>query len=360
MIHGPYVTILVAAMDRARRAVASLAQERMWFLQQWETRSPAHNVLLARRLRGPLDPAALRGTLAALARRHEALRTRFELAGDVLQQVVLPDADLPLVVRDVPEAELRRVVREEHGRGFDPTRAPLARASLLRLAAHDHVLLLNVHHLVFDEWSAGVLGRDLGRLYAAAAAGEPCALPDLPRQYADYAAWEREWMAGPEARRQLEHWCRALAGAPPVLDLPLDRPRPPARTDRGSSCPVSLPPDLAAGLARLGGQAGCTPFATLLATFALLLHRWSGCADVVIAVPVANRVDARYRDVIGLFTNTLPLRVRVDGEEDGLALLGRVREAVLEGLANQQAPFDHVVRAAGQRRDASIPPLAGR
>jgi amino acid adenylation domain-containing protein len=342
----------------------SFAQQRLWFLDRMEPGTAAYNLPFALRFRGALDAGALRLALEATVRRHEALRTTFHAAAGEPVQTVSPPAPFPLEeadLRGLPErereAELPRRAREEAGRPFDLAAGPLLRAALLRLGERDFALLLGMHHIVADGWSVGLLIRELAALYDASARGEASPLPELPVQYADYAAWQRAWLRGDVVREQLAYWRERLAGAPPTLELPLDRARPAVVGARGGAVPFALSPEATGALRRLARRAGATPFMALLAAWQLLLSRYSGQDDVVVGVPVAGRTRRETEGLIGFFVNTLALRTDLSGDPTVGELLARVREGVLGAHAHQDLPFERLVEELGARRDLAHTPL---
>jgi amino acid adenylation domain-containing protein len=328
----------------------SFAQRRLWFVHQLEPDSPSYNVTTALWLSGNLDAAALERSLATIVGRHEALRTTFRLADGEPVQVVVPDLRLELTVADrsgVPpdgrEAEVRRLIQEEVRRPFDLERGPLLRARLIRLAPDEHALILNVHHIVFDGWSAGVLSRELSECYRAFATGETPRLPELPVQYADYAVWQREWLTGEAFEPQLAYWRGQLAGAPAVLELPTDFPRPRVQSYRGATEKRLLSRGLLEKLEGLSRQEGATLFMTLLAGFQLLLSRYTGQEDIVVGSPIANRTRSELEHLIGFFVNSLALRTDLSGDPSFRALLRRVRGVALDAYAHQDIPFERLV-----------------
>jgi amino acid adenylation domain-containing protein len=345
----------------------SFAQQRLWFLEQFAPGTSVYNVPTALRWPGPLNVAALERALNEILRRHEVLRTTFSADPEgqgTPVQVVVPSLDLPLTVADltsVPaaarEAEAARVSVEEFARPFDLSRGPLLRALLLRLDDADHVLALTLHHIVTDGWSMGVLLRELGALYAAFAAGRPSPLPDLEIQYADFACWQRRWLQGELLESHLAYWRSHLEGAPAVLELPTDRPRPPVVSFRGATQALLLPPELTRGLEDLSRCHGVTLFMTLLAAFSVLLHRYSGQDDVVVGTPIAGRTRAEVEPLIGFFVNTLVLRTSCAANPRFEELLGRVRETTLGAYAHQDLPFEKLVEELQPERALSYNPL---
>jgi amino acid adenylation domain-containing protein len=325
----------------------AFAQQRLWFLEQLEAVGPAYHLRLPVRLRGRLDVAALRRALAALSARHEALRTTIVTVGGEPRQAVHGDLPLPLAEEDLAgadDAALRGRLATLAAGPFDLARGPLCRATLLRLGPDDQVLLLVTHHLVSDAWSSGLLFRDLAALYAAECSGVPAVLPALPLQYADYAAWQRDRLRGPRLQAELDYWRSRLAGAPDLLDLPTDRPRPPAQTFRGSRYSRPLAPADLAALQSLAATGGATLFHVLLTGFQWLLARWSGQHDVVVGTPVAGRPRVELENVAGFFANTLALRTAFDPDATFGDTLARVRRDVLGDLSHQDVPFEELVR----------------
>ncbi len=358
----PLVPLLPAL--RGGPLPVSFAQQRLWFLDRLAPDNPAYNIPVAFVLEGPLAPAALAAALAGVVRRHEALRTRFvERDGEPWQEILAP-GPLPLPVVDLGglarqsarEDERARLAAEEAARTFDLRRGPLLRASLLRLAAERHLLLLTLHHVVYDGWSEGVLLGELSALYGAAVERRRSPLPELQIQYADYAAWQRAWPAE-VLDRQLAFWRRELAGAPASLELPTDRPRPAAQSFRGGSRELRLPAEVAARLAAAARREGATVHMLHLAAFAALLFRHTGERDLLLGVPVANRTRPEVEGLIGFFVNTLALRARVDGETGFRRLLAAVRETSLAAFDHQDLPFEAVVEALKPERDLSRNPL---
>ncbi|QRK05609.1 amino acid adenylation domain-containing protein [Archangium violaceum] len=342
----------------------SFAQQRLWFIDQLAPGSHTYNVPFFARLKGPLDVSVLERSLAELIRRHESLRTTFTVVnGRPVQRIVseldfrLPLERLDQATEGEREAVLRRLAEEEARRPFDLEKGPLIRARLLRVADADHALLLTLHHVISDAWSLGLLERELTVLYRAfSSAGEP--LPRaLPVQYADYATWQREWLKGEVLEAQLSWWKQQLAGAPPVLELPTDRPRPPVQSARGAIRRVMLSPALSGAVKELSRKEGATQFMTLLAGFHALLARYSGQTDFVVGSPIAGRNRREVEGLIGFFANTLALRVDGSGDVSFQELLGRVRKACLGAYAHPDLPFEQLVDALQPVRDLSRSPL---
>jgi amino acid adenylation domain-containing protein len=333
------------------QAPLSFAQERLWFLDRLTPGSVAYNMPLALRLRGALDPAALERAFAELVLRHETLRTTFSDEAGRPVQVVSETGEPRLMVEDADEDDVPRLAAEDAALPFDLEQGPLLRSRLLRLGPADHVLLLSMHHIVSDLWSMGVLVRDMAALYAGAG------LPPLPVQYADFAVWQRGWLQGAELERQIDFWRHRLAGAPPALDLPTDRPRPAAQSIRGASFPFSATPGLARSLEELARRHGATLFMLLTAGLATVLARFAGQDDLVLGSPIANRQRPEIAGLIGMFVNTLALRVDLRAESSFTGILSRVRETALDAFAHQDVPFEKLVEALQPRRDPSRHPL---
>jgi amino acid adenylation domain-containing protein len=342
----------------------SFAQERLWFLDQFEPGSPFYNIPAAVRLEGRPDAAALARALSLVARRHESLRTTFaSLAGRPVQLVHPPSAaELPVSdLRRLAPAEARaaaeRLAAEEARRPFDLSRGPLLRARLLLLPGGGGALLLTMHHIVSDGWSMGLLFRELGEAYESERRGRPLRLPELPVQYADFAQWQRRRLAGPALSRLLSYWRGRLSGAPPLLELPADRPRPPAQGFRGATRLFSLGAGTSAALKALAQREGVTLFMALLAAFKALLYRYTGRADLVVGTPIAGRDRRETEGLIGFFVNTLVLRTDLSGDPSFRRLLARVREVTLGAYEHQELPFERLVEELQPERSLSHNPL---
>ena len=344
----------------------SFAQQRLWFLDQLEPNSPFYNLPEALRLTGPLDVTVLEQSLNEIARRHEVLRTTFVTVDGKPQQVIAPAGEVAIAapvidLRDLPEAEREaeaiRLAAVEAQTPFDLAHGPLLRARLLRLADDDHVVLLTMHHIIGDEWSSNVMTQEIAILYNAFSAGTPSPLPDLPIQYADFAAWQRSWLQGEVLAAQLAYWKEQLGGSPPLLHLPTDRPRPAVQTYRGAYQSFELPVSLSKALAALSRREGATLFMTLLAAFQVLLSRYTHQDDINVGTPIANRNRADIEALIGFFVNTLVMRARLDGQPGFREVLKRVREAALGAYAHQDLPFEMIVDALQPERDLSHSPL---
>ncbi|MFL6290868.1 MAG: amino acid adenylation domain-containing protein, partial [Thermoanaerobaculia bacterium] len=336
----------------------SFAQERLWFLDRLLARKgqpggSAYNVPLVLTAEGRLDPDRLAAALTEVVRRHEVLRTVFAERDGSAVQVVLPAAPVPVPVVDLigREEEARRIAEEEAVRPFDLAAGPLLRAVVVKLAAERSLVLLNLHHIVTDGWSMGVLVREVNALYA----GE--ALPELPVQYADFAVWQRRWLSGEVLERQIAWWRERLHGAPAAVELPADHPRPPVQTQRGAEHRFELQPDLFRRVLELAREEGVTPFMVLAGGLFALLSRLTGQTDVPIGSPIANRNRIETEGLIGFFVNTLVLRVDLARGESFRDLLRQVREASLGAYAHQDVPFEKLVDELHPDRDLSRSPL---
>ncbi|HET7231440.1 MAG TPA: amino acid adenylation domain-containing protein, partial [Longimicrobium sp.] len=345
-------------------APLSFAQERLWFLDRMEPGNAFYNLPNAVRLRGALDEAALERSLGEIVRRHEALRTTFAEVDGAPVQVIAPFGAFALPVEELPglgeadrEAAVRRRATEEATRPFDLLAGPLFRAALLRLDAEDHVLLLSMHHIVGDGWSTGVLFRELWALYDAYREGRDSPLAELPLQYADYAAWQREQLEGEVLDRQLAYWREQLSGAPALLELPADHPRPAVQTYRGATVSVELSPELLERLQALARGEGATLYMVLLGAFQVLLSKYSGSDDIVVGTPIAGRTRKELEELIGLFVNTLALRTGLAGDPSFREVLRRAREVTLGAYAHQEVPFEKLVAELQPERTLSHSPL---
>ncbi len=345
---------------------ASSGQRRLWFIDRLEPGSPLYNIPLALRLTGGLDEPALAAALAEIVRRHEALRTTFDVEDDEPVQVVAPPGafhvetiDLAAMPAAERREEARRLAAAEAARPFDLERGPLLRATLLRLGGEvpEHHLLLTLHHIVADGWSLSVLAQELSALYAARRGRRSSPLPELPIQYADFAAWQRERLESGLRAEQMAYWRAQLGDAPRLLELPLARPRPAVRSHAGRRAVRALPAAAAAALRELCHREGVTPFMALFAAFQALLARTTGQRDLIVGTPIANRGAAETEGLIGLFVNTLALRVRVESGAGFRALLHQVRDAAVAAYAHQDLPFEELVEELAPERSLSHHPL---
>lgn len=356
--------IPLSRTPRDQRNSLSFSQERLWFLDQMEPQSASYNVPSAVRLTGEFNKDALQGSLDEIVRRHEVLRTTFVEKGGRPVQVIHPAEKVhirQIDLADKPDserqAEAKELLSEESRKPFNLTTGPLVRALMLRLREQEHILMITLHHIVYDGWSRGVFFRELSVLYEVFSRGKPSPLPDLPIQYADYAVWQRQWLQGEILEKQLEYWKQKLEGAPPVLELPMDRPRPAVQTYQGARETLVLTAELVEGLKALSQRENMTLFMTLLAAFKVLLYRYTGSEDIVIGTPIANRTRVEIEDLIGFFVNTLVLRTDLSGEPTFRELLGRVRETTLGAYSHQDLPFEKLVEELKPERSLSHSPV---
>jgi amino acid adenylation domain-containing protein len=383
LFERPTVETLAAAVEEARKGGGSAAapplvpvpregalplsfsQQRLWFIDQLEPGSPLYNVPGALRVEGPLDSRVLTLCLGEIVRRHEALRTVFPAVEGSPLQVIEPAEPFPLPVVDLTglaesarEAMARSLLRDEAVRPFDLACGPLLRGLLVRLAADDHAVALTLHHIVSDGWSLGILVRELTALYPALAAGRPSPLPELPVQYADFAVWQRSWLCGEILEQEIAFWRQQLAGLPPLLELPTDRPRPAVQSYRGAQRPVWLPAELTRQAEALARREGATLFMVLLAGFQALLAYYSGQDDLAVGSPIAGRTRAEIESLIGFFVNTLVLRGDLSGEPSFRETLARVRETALAAYLHQDVPFEKLVEELTPERSLGHSPLS--
>ena len=357
---------VIGAAPRDGELPLSFAQQRLWFLNQWEPSSSFYNSPSTVRLQGQLDARLLRRTLHEVLRRHEVLRTSFVNINGRPVQHIDSAADLLLKVPIVdlsalPEAYRLRVAKslaqQEARRPFDLSTGPLLRTTLLRLSAEEHVVLFTMHHIVSDAWSMSVLVREVATLYEAFSEGRPSPLPELPIQYADYAVWQRNHLQGETMDQQLGFWRKYLAGAPAVLELPTDYSRPPVQTFRGAAQSFVYPAELLNGLKQLSRRENVTLFMTLLASFKLMLSRYAKQEDVLVGTAVANRTRRETEGLIGFFINSLVLRTDLSGNPRFTELLRRVRESCLGAYAHQEVPFERLVEELRPERSLSHSPI---
>ncbi|HEX8128485.1 MAG TPA: amino acid adenylation domain-containing protein [Pyrinomonadaceae bacterium] len=345
----------------------SYAQQRLWFLDRLMPGTPLYNVYIAFQLQGAVRVSALEHGLNEIVRRHEVLRTTFPSVYGQPAQHIAPAAPLSLTLEDLSalpaperESEAAKLITAEALRPFDLEHGPLVRAMLIN-QGDDSVLLLTMHHIIADGWSLDVLARELNAFYKASAEGQLAPLAELKIQYADYALWQREWLRGEVLDRQLDYWRKQLAGAPTVLELPADKPRPASQTFRGARHSFTIPADsrqsLEANLKSLNRSENATLFMTLLATFSALLSRYSGQRDLLVGTPVANRDRAEVEDLIGFFSNTLALRANLEGDPSFREVVRRIREQALGAYAHQDVPFERLVEELETERDLSRSPL---
>ncbi|MDR3670144.1 MAG: amino acid adenylation domain-containing protein, partial [Holophaga sp.] len=361
----PATLATIPLADRSTPLPLSFAQQRLWFLDQLEGgQSSAYLLPFALRLTGSLDSAALRQALQQLVDRHEVLRTSFVVVdGEAFQSIApvlelaLPLTDLSTLPAEEREQEALRLAQEDASTGFDLAQSPLIRFTLLRLDELEHVLLVNMHHIISDGWSLGLMVNELTAFYTAILEGRPNPLPPLLVQYADFAAWQRQWLTGDALQHQEDYWRRQLAGLPPMLTLPTDFPRPPVQTFPGRRLPIYLDPALTEQFQALAQTSGATPFMVLAAAFAVLLSRHSGQTDLAIGTPTAGRTRQELEGMVGFFVNTLVLRANLEDDPSFNGLLERVKQTCLDAYAHQAVPFERLVDELKPERSLAHNPL---
>ena len=342
----------------------SFAQTRLWLLDRLEPGSSTYNIPSCFRLKGKLELSALEQSLTEIVRRHEVLRACYLMVdGKPVQEVRPPEAfKVPVVdlrglaVAD-KEEESARLAQMDARQPFDLSQAPLMRATLLRLASEEYLLLLSIHHIAIDGWSFGVFARELSTLYRAFLHDEASPLPELPIQYADFAVWQRQWLQGEVLQTQLDYWREKLKGSLPVLELPTDHARPALQTYNGATVSRMLSRELTERLRALSRQEGVTLFVPLLAALQVLLLRYTGQEDILVGTAIANRNQAEIEELIGLFANTLVMRADLSGDPSFRELLRQVEETALGAYAHQDLPFERLVEALNPERDMSRSPI---
>lgn len=348
-------------LPRARNsndAPLSFAQQRLWLVLELDPDNFAYNIPEAFLVKGRLDVNVLARSFSEIVRRHEILRTTFQVINGEPRQVIGPPQPVPVDVVDLsPDRDVQRLIDEEATTVFDLTRGPLLRVKLLRRDDAEHILLLTVHHIISDGWSHGILFHELTTLYNAFIRREPSPLPELPIQYADFAMWQREWLSGEVLESELGYWRQKLTGSLPVLELPADRLRPAVPSHRGAVETFDLPPRLTAALQSLSKEENATLFMTLLAVFKVLVHRYTGQTDICVGMPIANRNRAETENLIGFFVNNLVLRSDLNGNPTFDSFLAQVRESTLNAYAHQDMPFEKLVEELQPDRSLSYMPL---
>jgi amino acid adenylation domain-containing protein/FkbH-like protein len=351
-------------VDRSQRLPLSWSQQLLWFTDRLEGGSVAYHIPLAIRLHGDLDCRALQAALDALLSRHEALRTVFmEADGEPVQRIVtdgtfaLQTVDLCALEIEVRAAAVHEQLQDEVAAPFDLSSGPLVRGRLLRLSCDEHVLSITMHHIVSDGWSIGVLIGELAVLYAACRESRPDPLAPLPIQYVDYAYWQRQWLNDSQLQGHLAYWREHLDGAPELLELPTDRPRPRSQSHRGGVVDMSFGAPLTSALKRFSRRHHLTLAMTLYAAWLIVLARLSGQDDLVVGMPVANRRRVELETLIGFFVNMLAVRIRLERDAPIADLLNRVKEAMLGAYAHQEVPFERVVQALRPTRSLSHSPI---
>jgi amino acid adenylation domain-containing protein len=355
---------LLRVARQPRKSPLSFAQQRLWFLDQLEPNSSRYNMCAALRLRGTLSIPSLERALNAIVSRHEALRARFITADGEPAQVVDENVTLEVPLEDLtgcPPSDLHNALdarlHAEVTRPFHLSNDRLFRAALLRLAPDDHVLVVNMHHIVSDEWSFNIFYKELAAFYAGFREGDTVQLPELPIQYSDYAIWQRDWLRGDTFERQLAYWKNQLHGNPPGVDLPTDHPRRSAGEARGAARWWRFAPEMRPALKQLASQEGVTLFMVLLAAFKALLYRYTHQPDIIVGSPLAGRNRVETEDLIGFFVNTLPLRSKITGKMIFRELVAQVKEISLGAYSHQDLPFEKLVEVLQPERSIHRTPF---
>ncbi|MGB3656117.1 MAG: amino acid adenylation domain-containing protein [Rivularia sp. (in: cyanobacteria)] len=355
----------IEPISRGQQLPISFAQQRLWFLTQLEPDSPFYNISAAVRLQGELNVEALQQSFNEIVCRHETLRTNFLIKEGQPLVIISEAKPLTLSILDISsinvnqQAEIEQQIAREAQQPFDISSDCLLRIKLLRLGEQEHIILVTMHHIVSDGWSIGILVKEFSSLYPIFCDKDvtQTALPPLPIQYIDFAAWQRKWLQGEILENQISYWLKQLENAPKVLELPTDYPRSKIQTFRGATYSFELSTELSAKLNKLSQQEGVTLFMTLLAGFQTLLYRYTAQEDIVVGSPIANRNRAEIEGLIGFFVNTLVLRTNLVGNPSFAELLKRVREVALGAYAHQNLPFELLVEKLQPQRDLSHTPL---
>ena len=354
----------IERVSRLEDLPLSFAQQRLWVLDQLNPGDCGYNIPTALRFDGLLDIAVLKQSINEIIRRHEILRTNFITVDSQAKQKIaltltldIPLLDLRKLPKKLRDAEVLRLSVEEAQRPFNLIQDPLLRITLLQLDEAEYVVLFTMHHIVSDYWTMGVLIQEFVELYKAFSRGERSPLPDLQIQYADFAVWQRQWLQGEKLKTQLSYWKGQLEGAPTMLQLPLDRPRPQIQSSRGAVQTLTISQNLTEALKILSRQEGVTLYMTLLAAFNLLLYYYTGQDDILVGSPIANRNRAETERLIGFFVNTLVMRTNLSGNPSFRELLARVREIALGAYAHQDMPFEKLVESLQLERSLSYNPL---
>nr|NCS25718.1 amino acid adenylation domain-containing protein [Microcystis aeruginosa BS13-02] len=355
--------LAILPRDKAAELPLSFAQTRLWFLAEFESNSSFYNIPLALRLEGTLNSEILIQSLEEICDRHEALRTNFITVDGIPTQVIqtrtwtVTVVDLQHLSGSEQAIASQELAQNQAIQPFDLAGEPLIRITLLVLSETEHLLLVCMHHIVSDGWSMGVFIQELTALYNAYIQGLSSPLNPLSTQYGDFTLWQRQWLKGEVLQQQLDYWQKQLAGAPALLSLPTDRPRPNQQSFAGGHLPFSLSLELTEKLTQLTQEQGVTLFMTLLTAYAVLLYRYTEQEDILIGTPIANRNRREIEGLIGFFVNTLVLRIDLSGKPNFNQLLGRVREMAMDAYAHQDLPFEMLVEALQPERDLSHAPL---
>ncbi|KAG0204168.1 hypothetical protein BGX28_003783 [Mortierella sp. GBA30] len=362
ILHGSTALPNITPVSRETALPLSFAQQRLWFLAQLGGGSEAYHVPTAIRLHGHLNQSAWKQAWNVLYARHEALRSVFTNTNGQPEVHILPPEGMPIRWIDLQGAkdrdmQLERMVTEDTRRPFDLEQGPLIRMSMIQLDYDENVLVLTQHHIISDGWSSGIMMSEIRQLYTAYCKGEHSPLSSLKIQYPDYASWQRQWLSGDRLQQQSDYWRTTLSGAPVLIDLPTDRPRPPQQSFIGDHVPMTLDAQLTIALKQLSQKHGVTLFMTIIAAWSVVLARLSGHDDIVIGTPSANRSRQEIEPLIGFFVNTLAMRIDMSGEPDTRELLERVRRCTLAAHAHQDLPFEQVVEVVQPLRRMSHTPL---
>ncbi|WP_017328296.1 non-ribosomal peptide synthetase [Synechococcus sp. PCC 7336] len=354
----------LVAVKRQSTMPLSYAQQRLWLLDRLEPNRSTYSIPFTLRLSGKLDLSALERSFNAIARRHEVWRTTFaEVEGKPVQTIApyqprsLPVVDLQPLPAAQRNDEVERLVAQAARMPFDLATGPLVRVTIFKLSATESIALFNTHHIIFDAWSRAIVLRELAAFYTAFTTGREVPLPELPIQYADFAVWQRQWLQGEGLEQLLKYWHQQLAGAPSLLELPTDRPRPALQTYRGDRHVDLLPIQLRDELLELGRSEGATLFGVLMAAYQVLLCRYANCSDIVVGIPIANRSRAELEGTIGFFTNTLAIRTDLTALASFRAVLQRVRQVALEAYTHQDLPFEQLLETLPIERQLSHSPV---
>ena len=353
----------ITPVSRSQELPVSFSQARMWFMHQIAPESPAYNLGVALRLIGPLDRSALTSSFGEIVRRHEAIRTVFPSVDGQPRQVVTDWSPVHVRVIDLQNLPLdqrltkaKELVSEESRRPFNLERDLLMRVLLIRLGEDEHVLAVNMHHIASDQWSMGIIARELTHLYNSFCTESQAQLNPVTLQYSDFAVWQRQWLTGEVLQQQLQYWKEHLKGLQPIA-LPTDRPRPSVQSFNGAFVTYDIPTDLIDRLKALGAQEAATLYMTFLTAFKILLCRYSGRADIAVGSPIANRNWLAVENIVGTFVNTLVLRTDLSGDPSFRELLSRVRDVTINAFARQETPFEKLVEELQPQRDPSRSPL---
>jgi len=348
----------IIPVSRNQQLPLSFAQERLWFLNQLEGSSATYNIPGAIKIKGKLQITALEKALNTIVQRHEVFRTSFVIQKGVPSQVIAENVNISLEIVDLLSLpEIEKIIQEFARKPFELETVPLFKATLLKEEEESYIFLFNMHHIISDAWSMGILMRELNLLYKAYSESEEITLPELPIQYADFTLWQRSFLTEEILDQQLSYWKNQLTGIPPLLELPLDQLRPSVQTFTGKTIKAVINPELTQKLKNLSKKSGSTLYMTLLAAFNILLYRYSGQSDLVVGSPIANRNRSEIEGLIGFFVNTLVIRTKLEGNSSFLELLNQVRKVTLDAYAHQELPFEKLVEELQPERSLSYHPL---